>query len=404
MFSGKWLEERAQDVYTKINYQYIERASRERKGNGMHYRAFGNTGVAVSALGFGCMRFPTQDGKIWEEKAIAMLREAIDAGVNYIDTAYFYHDGQSEELVGKALRDGYREKVNVATKMPPWHIESPEDFDRIFEDQRRKLGVDCIDFYLLHALGRDTWENKVLKFDLLSKVEKLKAEGKIRFMGFSFHDDFEAFRMMVDACDHWDFCQLQLNYIDVNNQAGIRGLEYAAARGMGVIVMEPLLGGKLADPPAGVKAVLPPERTPVEWALDFLWDRPEVSLLLSGMSTPQQVTDNLLYADRSAVGMLTPEQREMFVRAKTVYDTMALVPCTKCSYCMPCPMGVNIPGVFEAYNRSAVSMDEAKPLYAALDGHTGEQCIACGQCQQVCPQKIAISEVLPKAHAVFQQD
>lgn len=367
----------------------------------MQYRSFGKTKEQVSALGFGCMRFPTKDGHIWEEKAIAMVRGAIDSGVNYIDTAYFYHDGESEGLVGKALQDGYREKVMIATKSPPWLLNEPADFERVFEKQCSRLGVEYIDCYLLHALDRDGWENKVLKFDLLSRIKRLKEQGKIRYIGFSFHDDYDTFKRIVDGFDAWDFCQIQMNYIDVNNQAEIRGMEYAAARDMGVIIMEPLLGGKLANPPEGVLEALSSERTAVEWALDFLWDRPEVSLLLSGMSDPQQVTDNLLYADRSAVHMLTDVQRAMFINAKRIYDTMARVSCTKCAYCMPCPLGVNIPGMFEAYNRSAISMDEAKDLFAALDGQTAELCVACGQCRDVCPQHIPISDVLIKAQSVF---
>ena len=236
----------------------------------MQYRPFGKTGESVSVLGFGAMRFETENGIIKEKEAVSLLRAAIDGGVNYVDTAYFYLEGQSEALVGRALRDGYREKVHLATKSPVFALESAEDFDRILNEQLERLETRTIDFYLLHSLSLKTYEEKVLGYGLLDKMEKARADGKIRHIGFSFHDSHEAFLKILNGYDGWDFCQLQLNYIDVENQAGLRGLEEAAAKGLGVIVMEPLLGGKLANPAPGVRAVLPSSRTPVEWALDFL--------------------------------------------------------------------------------------------------------------------------------------
>lgn len=367
----------------------------------MPLRPFGRTGARVSPLGFGAMRMPTlPDGGIDEPAAIALIREAIDGGVNYVDTAYFYHDGKSEGLVGKALQDGYRERVYVATKNPVGLLKAPEDYERILEEQLDRLGTGYVDFYLFHALNRQEWREKVLGFGLLKKAEAAREAGKIRHIGFSFHDDNDAFHEIMDGYDGWEFCQIQLNYIDVKNQAGTEGLEYAASKGLGVIIMEPLLGGKLAAPPQSVCQVLPPEKTPVEWALDFLWDRPEVSLLLSGMSTEQQVRDNLVYAARSRTGMLSAQERALFAQAKVAYDTMARVPCTKCSYCMPCPFGVNIPGVFEAYNRSAFSMDDAKKQYAALEGQ-GDRCRACGKCMKACPQHIEISRLMPQVHGLL---
>ena len=370
----------------------------------MQYRPFGKTGESVSVLGFGAMRFETENGIIKEKEAVSLLRAAIDGGVNYVDTAYFYLEGQSEALVGRALRDGYREKVHLATKSQVFALESAEDFDRILNEQLERLETRTIDFYLLHSLSLKTYEEKVLGYGLLDKMEKARADGKIRYIGFSFHDSHEAFLKILNGYDGWDFCQLQLNYIDVENQAGLRGLEEAAAKGLGVIVMEPLLGGKLANPAPGVRAVLPSSRTPVEWALDFLWDRPEVSLLLSGMNAIEQVSDNLAYAGRARPGMLTTEDRAMFRRAKTVYDTMALVPCTKCAYCMPCPFGVDIPGVFEAYNRTAVNMNEARDLYAGLEGHRADLCRACRRCERNCPQHIAISTTMKAIPPVFAKD
>ncbi len=369
----------------------------------MQYRKFGKTGETVSVLGFGAMRFPYRDGKVDADEAVAMLRRAMDAGLTYIDTAYFYHDGESEGIVGRALKDGYREKVHVATKLPVCLVEKPEDFERFLSTQLERLDIDAIDFYLLHALDRKEWD-KAKRFGLLEKMEQAKREGKIRHIGFSFHDDYEIFQQILDEYDGWEFCQIQLNYIGLDYQAGIRGLEYAASKGLGIVIMEPLLGGKLAIPPRGVQAVLDDRKTPVEWALDFLWNRPEVTLLLSGMSTMQQAEDNLLYADRARVGMLNDAELAMLAEAKTVYDTTALVPCTKCRYCMPCPFGVEIPRVFEGYNMTvSQGMDAANAFYADIEGKA-DKCRACRKCEKMCPQHIEISAVMAEARAAFAKD
>lgn len=371
----------------------------------MPYRPFGQTGKMVSPLGFGCMRLPAFDGPcgadIDEKEAIRMIRHAIDNGVNYVDTAFMYHGNNSEGLVGKALKDGYREKTYLATKSPFGWFQKPDDFEQHLQIQMERLEVETIDFYMLHAANLDSWNNIALKFGLLEKLEKAKAEGKIRHIGFSFHDTYDAFQTIVDGYDSWDFCQIQLNYIDVVNQAGIKGLEYAASKGLGVIIMEPLLGGKLANPPENMRRTLPAEKSPVEWALDYLWNRPEVSLILSGMSSMEQVEDNLRYAAASSVGMLSQQELAMFEKAKEVYDTMARVPCTKCSYCMPCPFGVQIPSVFEAYNKSVLSMEEAKSMYDGLDGKAS-LCRACRKCEKHCPQHIPVSERMPEVEAFFK--
>ena len=277
----------------------------------MKYRKFGSTGLEVSALGFGCMRLPIHEDKtIDEEKAIAMIRHAIDSGVNYVDTAYPYHQGTGELVVGKALKDGYREKTYLADKLPVWLIEKEEDFDKYLDEQLEKLGTDHIDFYLLHALSRERFEERVKKFNLTKKMEEAKAAGKIRYLGFSFHDSLDVFKEIVDYY-HWDFCQIQYNYINTNYQAGTEGLKYAASKGLGVVVMEPLLGGKLANLAEHVAEVVPDKKSQVEYALDFLWDQPEVSLLLSGMTEPEQVEENLEYASRSEIGMVTEEERQV---------------------------------------------------------------------------------------------
>ena len=373
----------------------------------MNYRKFGNTGVEISALGFGTMRLPTTDGvplsaNIDEKEAIRLIRHAIDSGVNYVDTAYPYHGRTSETLVGKALADGYREKVYLATKSPVVLIEAEGDFDRILDEQLQKLNTDHVDFYLLHALDKKKWET-VKKFNLLEKMKKARDAGKIRFMGFSFHDDLELFKTIVDSFDQWDFCQIQFNYINTDYQAGLEGLHYAAGKGLGVVIMEPLLGGALAAPSDALKNALSPEKSPVEWALDYLWNQPEVSLLLSGMGEMQQVEDNLTYASRSSVGMLSEKEVAMLAHAKEVYDSSILVPCTRCSYCMPCPFGLNIPAIYQAYNATSQStMERAKTLYATATPEVSAiDCRKCRRCENVCPQHIPSSELMPKIAEVF---
>lgn len=371
----------------------------------MQYKKFGKTGKEISILGFGAMRLPVieeGDKKVIDEKeAIAMIRHGIDEGINYVDTAYPYHDGESEILVGKALKDGYREKTYLATKCPVWKVEKEEDFDILLNEQLEKLQTDHIDFYLLHSLFKERFTENVLKFNLIEKMEKAKADGRIKYMGFSFHDDFDTFKTIVDATDKWDFCQIQFNYINTDYQAGLEGLRYAASKGLAVIIMEPLLGGKLANPPKNVAETLGSEKTPVEWALDYVWGNEEVSLLLSGMSTMEQLDDNLKYADRAKVGELTKEDRKLYSEAKRVYDTMALVRCTKCEYCLPCPSGLHIPNIFEAYNTTAsANMEKAKELYSKLE-LDASACVQCRTCEAECPQHIEISQVMQDVDAVF---
>ena len=372
----------------------------------MQYRTLKNTGETVSVLGFGCMRFPTVqiDSKqsIDEPEAIKMLRYAIDSGVNYIDTAYPYHEGQSELLVGKALRDGYREKVKLATKSPSFSIHAEGDFDRILEEQLEKLQVDQIDFYLQHCLDKEYWKDVVHKFGILEKLQAAKAAGKIRHIGFSFHDDLETFKKIVDGFDGWEFCQIQLNYADTRFQAGIEGLEYAAVNGLDVIVMEPLRGGRLAAPAPLVAKELSAAKSPVEWGLDFLWDRPEVGTVLSGMSTMEQIEQNLCYADRAEPGMLSQTERDMLYAAGDAFNNGTLVSCTKCEYCMPCPAGLNIPELFRAYNMTATyGMNDARQEYNQLETKP-DSCVACKKCEKACPQSIPVSELMPVIAQAFR--
>lgn len=368
----------------------------------MKYRTL--AGEKVSVLGFGCMRFPiTSDNAadIDEEKTTNMLHYAVENGVNYFDTAYVYHNRKSEDFIGKALKP-FRNEIHIATKCPTWEVKCEDDFDRILEDQLKKLDTDYIDFYLMHALDKDRFDNIVLKFNLIDKLNKAKAEGKIHHIGFSFHDDLDTFKRIIDSYPAWEFCQIQLNYINTEYQAGLEGLEYAHKKGLDVIIMEPLLGGKLANPSPQVADVLSDEKSPVEWAMDFLWNREEVSLLLSGMGAMEQVKSNIEYADKAEVGMLTDDNLDMLKRTKEVFDKMALVPCTKCAYCMPCPFGLDIPKTFEAYNATAsLGMDRAKSIYSEIS-KGADQCKKCKKCEKVCPQNIKISSLMTKIAEIFK--
>ena len=273
----------------------------------MQYRTFGKLDFKGSALGFGAMRLPVKENKVDEPEAIKMIRYAIDQGVNYVDTAYAYHDGDSELIVGKALKDGYREKVKLATKMPIWKVETAADFDRFLNEQLDKLQVEYLDFYLLHSLNKNSWR-RIRDLGILEWFEKAVADGRIRYPAFSFHDDFEAFKEIIDAYD-WPMCLIQHNFIDIENQAGTKGLRYAAGKGTAVVVMEPLLGGNLAVPPASIRPIwdkAKKRKNAVEWALSWLWNQPEVSVVLSGMSSMEQLKENISYADRSAICVLTP--------------------------------------------------------------------------------------------------
>jgi len=377
----------------------------------MQYRTFGKLDWRPSALGFGAMRLPVIDhdmSRIDEEEATRMIRHAIDHGVNYVDTAYPYHQQQGEPFVGRALRDGYRERVRLATKMPTWLIEKPEDFDRYLALQLERLQVERIDFYLLHALEAARWA-RLRDLGVLDWAERQMAAGLIGYLGFSFHDSFEVFKEIVDACDHWTLAQIQYNYMDVDYQAGQRGLRYAAAKGLAVVIMEPLRGGQLArvPPPQAVAALWATadrQRTPADWALQWLWNQPEVSLVLSGMSTMQQVEENLASAGRSGVGSLSAEELALIERVRAAYRGLSPIPCTQCRYCVPCPNGVEIPRIFEIYNDVMMYNDPrtGRMLYGWLkETQRADQCVECGQCQDACPQGIPIIEWLKKAHALL---
>ncbi|MFP4164972.1 MAG: aldo/keto reductase [Chitinispirillaceae bacterium] len=371
----------------------------------MLYRKFNTLNRDVSALGLGTMRFPTvKDGdqtRVDEAKTVELIRNCIDHGINYIDTAWPYHNGESEEVVGKALRDGYREKVVLTTKLPCWLIESSADFDKYLDQQLEKLRTDHVDFYLLHALFTDRWE-KMLSFDVFRWADRAVKDGRIGSLGFSFHDSPQLFTRIVDRYD-WGMCQIQYNYLNENVQAGTRGLEYAASKGVPVVVMEPLLGGFLADPPGEIgKVIRESGKNPVDLALSWLFDRPEVSCVISGMSNLEQVEQNVSIAARAGVGNMSSDDMDIVKEVKKIYRSYHVIPCTKCDYCQPCPSGVRIPRIFEIYNESRIEgkhrSGQAMYNWHMKDSEKANNCTGCKACESHCPQKIGIADWMERIH------
>jgi predicted aldo/keto reductase-like oxidoreductase len=353
------------------------------------------------------MRLPEKgDGTIDEDRAIRQVRYAIDHGVNYVDTAWPYHMGQSEPFVGRALLGGYREKVKLATKLPSWLIETREDMDKYLDAQLEKLQTDYIDYYLVHALVGDLWD-KVETLGIKEFLTRAKTDGRIRNAGFSFHGASEDFARIVDAYP-WDFCQIQYNFLDEKNQAGKKGLEYAASKGLGVVIMEPLRGGNLTKTvPLTIKEIwdeAPVKRTPAEWALRWIWNHPGVTAVLSGMNEEAHVEENLKVADQGRPDSLTGQELALVQRVEKKYRELLKVGCTGCQYCMPCPQGVNIPLCFEEYNNLYMTSnpDGEKFLYAARLGGAvalgkaeyASQCVQCGECTEKCPQHLEIPALL----------
>ena len=379
----------------------------------MPYRKFGKIGKEVSVLGFGCMRLPTLDGnpqseKIDEAATVRMIRRAVDAGVNYVDTAYPYHNGRSEVVAGMALRDGYRARVMLATKSPVWLIAKPADFDAYLNEQLARLETEHIDVYLFHALNTERWEKIVLAHDLLARAEAAVKDGRIGHIGFSFHDGGPAFRTIVDGYGGWSACQIQYNYMDTENQAGTAGLKYAAAKGLGIVVMEPLLGGRLAVPPKEAAEVFRGSSrgwSPAEWALQWVWNEPDVSTVLSGMKAMEQVEENLRAMARSGIGSLGPADLELVDRARKILRERAPIPCTVCGYCRPCPQGVDIPRCLGLYNDAVMyeDLDFPRGIYGRFvpEGERASACTACRECEAKCPQGIAISECMPEVDSVL---
>ena len=370
----------------------------------MRYRS-DRKGTQLSILGYGCLRFTRKNGKIDLKKAETEILEAIKRGVNYFDTAYVYQG--SEAALGEILeRNGCREQVYIATKLPHYLIKSRAGLERCFQEQLNRLQTDHVDYYLMHMLNdADTWEALKQKGVQDWIEEKLKA-GAIRNIGFSYHGNSENFKKLLDAYD-WDFCQIQYNYMDEDTQAGRAGLQYAEQKGIPVVIMEPLRGGKLVDLlPSEAKELFAgarPERTPAEWAFRWLWDQTGVTVVLSGMNSVQMVRENTEAASSAEPGELTDADRELYRKVKQEINRKVKVGCTACGYCMPCPQGIDIPGTFRCYNemyteRPKVGRKEYL-MTTAFRKHQNPAsgCIRCGRCERLCPQKIEIRKELKQA-------
>jgi predicted aldo/keto reductase-like oxidoreductase len=381
----------------------------------MLYRKLGKCDAKVSVLGFGCMRLPMIQSKgaadifdpntpIDEEKASEMIHYAIEQGINYFDTAYPYHGGKSETFLGKTIK-GQRDKNMLATKLPTWLVRRADDFEKFLNEQLQKLDTDFLDVYLLHGLDRAGW-NKIKDLGVLGFFDKIRADGRAKYLGFSFHDDVRIFKEITDAYD-WDLCQIQYNYFDENFQAGREGLEYAASKGLGIVIMEPLRGGKLTEGiPLEVQTIwdsATQKRTAAEWALKWVWNHPQVSMALSGMTTMAQLVENIRIADEATPDSLSAEELALIEQVTQSYRKMLKVGCTSCGYCMPCPAGIHIPMNFSLYNDTFMFKDPeiSVMLYNQFlaPEHRASNCAECGECEERCPQHINIMDELKNVHA-----
>ncbi len=381
----------------------------------MKKRKLGLKGPEVSILGFGCMRLPISKGKINRPEAESMLLQAIDAGVNYLDTAWLYHNGESETFIADTITGSRRDEVIIADKMPSWLIEDSADLDKYFDLQRKKLKSSRIEVYLIHGLNLERW-NKIQKTGVLDWLTRKKESGEIGYTGFSFHDEYSSFETIIEAWD-WDICQIQYNYMNIDDQAGSKGLTLAHKRGVGVIAMEPLLGGKLVTAPKPVKEVWSksgyPDWNPVERALRWLWDQKQIGMLLSGMSSMAHVKDNVRIASEAEAEVFSALEKDLYKEAKKAYQSLKAINCTACDYCKPCPRGVDIPWNFKLYNRAAMyeNLEASRQGYnwmlksyemgiSKIDTR-GIHCISCGDCMPRCPQNLNISSLMPEVAAVL---
>lgn len=371
----------------------------------MKYRTMGKLGIQASAFGLGCMRFngtASGDSIIDEQKAISLIRRAIDGGVTYIDTAYVYLDKTSEIVLGKALQDGYRDRVTIATKMPMEAVKDRASMEALLAEELKKLQTDHIDFYLMHGINREKWEY-FKSIGAPAFFDDMKKEGKIRYKCFSFHGPYDEFEYILNDWD-WDMVQIQYNYMDINNQAGTKGLELAGSKGIPVVIMEGLLGGRLAGAPDNVQALydsFPVKRSPVEWAFRWLCNHPEVSVVLSGCNEAEQIDENLRIFDTVEPGIMNTEELKLIDDVRAAYISRTKIGCTGCRYCMPCPNGVNIPGVFSVWNNvSLYNVDPKSDWFfrMILNNKGGaDNCVSCGACEAACPQHLNIIESLSVA-------
>lgn len=387
----------------------------------MKYRTMGSLDWQVSALGFGCMRLPTRrinKLRAKTDESIELIRYGIDKGINYIDTAWLYHLGDSEKIIGEALKEGYREKVYLVTKLPIFMVRNSKHFDKYLKSQMKRLQTDYLDSYLFHALNEGQFK-KVKTLKLIEKMEAAKNEGLIRSIGFSFHDTLPVFKEIIDYYP-WDITQVQYNYVDTSVQATSEGLTYAHSKGIAVVIMEPLKGGALVNPPQEVMNILnssETKRTPVDWALQFLWNKPEISMVLSGMNSKKMIKENCKSADQSGINSLSFKEENVIREISELYRQKIVVPCTACNYCMPCPEGVNIPQNFACLNNVSLETSRfrrftARRAYRKLTSSkkkvdvnnpngNASLCTKCGSCIQKCPQKINIPNELEKLKKVL---
>lgn len=373
----------------------------------MKVKRFEKLGIEPSLLGFGCMRFPlNKDGKIDEVEAEKMIDKAIASGVTYIDTAYPYHNGDSEPFVGRVLKKYPRDSFFLATKLPIWQVNSQEDALKIFEEQLKRLDVEYVDFYLLHALDSEKWQ-KVIEYDLIGMCEKLREAGKIRYLGFSFHDEYPVFKEILEY-HKWDFCQLQLNYMDMDIQAGMRGYQLAEKMQVPIVVMEPIKGGSLANLPKDIAQKFidyNPEASVSSWALRYVASLSNVKVVLSGMSTYDQVIDNLETFENFEY--LNQDELMVIQEVRDTLKARMKNGCTGCSYCMPCPFGVDIPSNFKYWNNAFV-YDSHEQFKGKLNNMKpeakAENCRKCGKCEKLCPQQLSIRDDLQKVSDYLNSD
>ncbi len=383
----------------------------------MQYKKLGSTNLELSILGFGCMRFPASNAdtaanhlqlKIDEKKSREMIEYAIANGVNYFDTGYMYHSGESEKFVGKVLKQGFRDKIKLATKLPFFFINEKNDMNRILNEQFERLQTDYFDLYLMHGINKDSWE-RAKSLGAIEFIEKMKKQGRAKYIGFSFHGSADDFIYLIDDYD-WDFTQIQYNYYDTNYQAGKKGLKYAYEKGMGVVIMEPLRGGMLTDLPEDILNVFKRSdkyKTPAEWGLRWVWNHNEVSSVLSGMSSMEQLKENIEIANSVKTGDFTPENNSIINDVISSLKTKLKINCTNCAYCLPCPYGVNIPQCFAFYNDLFLFNDDKtsrmRYTFMLRPENKASNCKACGECVKKCPQQINIIEQLASVKNEFEK-
>ncbi len=369
------------------------------------------SGRALSMLGFGCMRFPTRLGVIDEKPARALILRALEAGINYFDTAYIYHNGASEGFLGKVLREeNARDRVYIATKLPHYLVRTARDIDKLFETQLKRLQTDHIDYYLMHMLQDEAGWKRLCALGIEDWIEKKQRSGEIGQIGFSFHGQTQEFTKILNDYP-WQFAQIQYNYLDENTQAGKTGLMAAAQKGIPVMCMEPLRGGRLVNqlPREAVRLFERAGRTPADWALRWVWNHPEITVLLSGMSTMEQLEQNLKTAETALPHSLSDEQLEMFTQVRHLLHQSIKVGCTGCGYCMPCPQGVDIPTCFALYNEQFTTMKSPRYKYiqatAAMSRNpaNASRCIGCGKCEKHCPQHLPIREKLRETASYMEK-